>query len=374
MLPPAIRRSWAEIDLSALHHNLRAIRSQLAPAVGVMGVIKANAYGHGLPLVAEALRDAVEVLGVANVAEAREARRIAPNTPIFILGPALPDERPEIIDSGFIPSLSSLAEAAAFGALGESFGRTVEAHLILDTGMGRIGLWEDDAERMAREIAAVRGLSITGLGSHLPVADEDAEFTSAQLDRFSALARRLRENAFPDATLHIENSAGVIAFGPQAGDLVRTGLMLYGSSPLPEFQSRLRAAMTWKARITLIREVGAGRGVSYGRTFITPHPMRIATIGVGYADGVRRHLSNRGAAVLIAGHRCPVLGRVTMDQILADVSALPDIREGDEAVLLGRQGDEEIFAADVAAMAGTIPWDVFTGIGSRVERVAINPT
>jgi alanine racemase len=147
--------------------------------------------------------------------------------------------------------------------------------------------------------------------------------------------------------------------------------MLYGSSPLPEFQDQLRAVMTWKARITLIREVGAGRGVSYGRTFITPRPMRIATIGAGYADGFRRHLSNRGAAVLIGGRRCDVLGRVTMDQILVDVTALPDVLAGDEAVLLGRQGDEEIFAADVASMAGTIPWDVFTGIGARVERVAV---
>ena len=371
MLPPAIRRSWAEIDLSALHHNLRAIRGQLAPAVGVMGVIKANAYGHGLALVAEALRESVEVFGVANVAEAREARRIAPRTPIYILGPALPDERPEIIEAGFIPSISSLAEARGFGLLAESFGKRIEAHLVLDTGMGRIGLWEEEAERTAREIAAVRALSITGIASHLPVADEDTDFTMAQLARFSALARRLREVAFPDATLHIENSAGVIAFGPQAGDLVRTGLMLYGSSPLPEFQDQLRAVMTWKARITLIREVGAGRGVSYGRTFITPRPMRIATIGAGYADGFRRHLSNRGAAVLIGGRRCDVLGRVTMDQILVDVTALPDVLAGDEAVLLGRQGDEEIFAADVASMAGTIPWDVFTGIGARVERVAV---
>jgi alanine racemase len=372
MLPPSIRRSWAEIDVSAFHHNLRAIRGQLAPEVQVMGVIKANAYGHGLPLVAEALADSVEILGVANVAEAREVRQRAPKTPIFILGPALPDERPEIVDAGFVPSISNLAEARAFGLLAESFGKIVDAHLILDTGMGRIGLWEDDAERTAREIAVVRNLAITGIGSHLPVADEDAEFTDAQLDRFTALAQRLRDLVFPGAALHIENSAGVIAFGPKAGDLVRAGLMLYGSSPLPEFQSRLRAVMTWKARITLIREVPAGRGVSYGRTFITPHLMRIATIGAGYADGFRRHLSNRGASVLVGGRRCAVLGRVTMDQILVDITAVPEAVEGDEAVLLGRQGAEEIYAADVAQMAGTIPWDVFTGIGQRVDRVAIN--
>jgi alanine racemase len=144
---------------------------------------------------------------------------------------------------------------------------------------------------------------------------------------------------------------------------------MYGSAPLPEFQAKLRPVMTWKARITLVRDVGPGRGVSYGRTFITPHAMRIATVGVGYADGYQRHLSNRGADVLVGGKRCAILGRVTMDQILADVSAVPNVQVGDEVVLVGRQGGDEILVAELAKKAGTIAWEIFTGIGPRVERV-----
>jgi alanine racemase len=150
--------------------------------------------------------------------------------------------------------------------------------------------------------------------------------------------------------------------------MVRAGLMLYGSAPIEEFQPRLRAVMTWKTRITLIRDLGAGRGVSYGRTFIAERPMRVATLAVGYGDGYQRHLSNRGAEVLIRGRRCPVLGRVTMDQIMVDVTALPEVQAGEEVVLLGAQGGEEILAAELAAKAGTIAWEIFTGVGRRVHR------
>jgi alanine racemase len=203
------------------------------------------------------------------------------------------------------------------------------------------------------------------------VADEDLEFTREQLGRFRELAARLRHEHFPEAALHIENSAGIIEFPSQPGDIVHPGLMLYGNSPLPEFQSRLQQVMAWKTRITLIREVGPGRGVSYGRTYITPRTMRLATLAVGYADGLRRHLSSRGAEVLIGGRRCVIVGRVTMDQIIVDITAVPEAREGDEVVLLGRQGSEQILATEVAEKAGTIAWDIFTGIGRRVERVAV---
>lgn len=361
------RRCWAEVDLEALRHNVAAARSQLAPGVKVMGVVKANGYGHGVGPVAKTLVGHVDMYGVANVGEAEELRGYLPGAPVFILGPALPEERARIVAERFVPSVSTIEEARDFAALaGED---PLAVHLKIDTGMGRIGILEEHAVATAREILALRGLVVTGLASHLPVADEDDAFTRDELARFHHVVGKLREVGVEHPVVHVENSAGIIAYPAEAGDMVRAGLMLYGSSPIPDFQPKLRAVMTWKTRITLLRDIPAGHGISYGRTFMTPKPMRIATLAVGYADGYQRHLSNRGAEVLIGGRRCPVLGRVTMDQILADVSALPRVAVGDEVVLMGKQGDEEIFAAELAEKSGTIAWEIFTGIGRRVERV-----
>lgn len=332
-----------------------------------MAVVKANAYGHGVGPVAKALVGHAEMFGVATVGEAEELRSHLPDAPIFILGPALPDERARVVSGRFIPAVSTVEGARAYAELAGA--EPLPVHLKIDTGMGRIGILENHAVATTREILAVRGVAVTGLASHLPVADEDDAFTREQLAHFHHVVGELRALGISQPLVHVDNSAGIISYPAQAGDMVRAGLMLYGSSPIPEFQPKLRAVMTWKTRITLVRDMPAGHGISYGRTFITPRPMRIATLGVGYADGYQRHLSNRGAEVLIGGRRCPVLGRVTMDQILADVSALPQIAAGDEAVLIGKQGSEEIFAAELAEKSGTIPWEIFTGIGRRVERV-----
>jgi len=361
------RRCWAEIDRAALRHNVAAARAQLAAGVKVMAVIKANAYGHGIGAVAEALAGHAEIFGVANVTEAEEVRAHLPQADVFILGPALPDERARIAAARFVPSVSTLEEARAFAALAGP--EPLPVHLVIDTGMGRIGILEKETVAVVREILAVRGLAVTGLASHLPVADEDDAFTQDQLARFHHMVGQLRALGLTHPVVHIGNSACVITHPTQAGDMVRAGLMIYGSSPLPQFQSKLRAALTWKTRITLVRDMPAGHGISYGRTFITQGPMRIATLAVGYADGYQRHLSHHGAEVLLGGRRCAVLGRVTMDQILADVTALPQVQAGDEAVLIGRQGEEEISAAELAQKAGTIPWEIFTGLGRRVERV-----
>lgn len=351
------RRCWAEIDLGALRHNLSVVRECLGPGAGVMAVVKANAYGHGVREVVRALRG-VGMFGVANVREALEVREVDAETPVFILGPALSDEREEIVRAGFIPAVSSMEEALGYSALGGA-----RIHLALDTGMGRIGIWEEAAVAAAREIAALPGIEIAGVASHLPVADEDESFTAEQLARFGRLAAELGA-----PVIHTLNSAGIIRFSSHAGTMARAGLMLYGSSPIPDFQKRLHPVLALMSRVTLVRELGAGRGVSYGRTFITPGPMRVATIALGYADGYPRHLSGAGADVLIGGRRCAVLGRVTMDQIMADVTALPEVAPGDEVVLIGRQDGEEILAGELAEKAGTIAWEIFTGIGSRVER------
>ena len=362
-----VSRTWAEIDPGALQHNVAAVRAQVGAGVQVMAVVKANAYGHGAGAVVRALAGRVEMFGVANVREAAEVWEHAADVPVFILGPALPEERAEIVARRFVPAISSVEEARAYAALAGS--EPLPVHLKIDTGMGRTGLWENEAVAAAREILALRGLRITGIASHLPVADEDDEFTREQLAHFYTTVAELRALGIAHPVVHVENSAGLIGFPAQAGDMVRAGLMLYGSAPRAEFQPLLRAVMTWKTRIALLRTAPAGHGISYGRTFKTTQPTRIATLAVGYADGYRRHLSGRGAEVLIGGRRCAVLGRVTMDQIVADVTALPAVEVGDEVVLMGRQGAEEIPAAELAEKAGTIAWEIFTGIGRRVERV-----
>ena len=365
--PSTPHRTWAELDLDALRHNVAAVRAHLGEHVQIMAVVKADAYGHGVGPVVVALAGRVEMFGVANLREALEVRGQIADAPIFILGPALPEERAEIAARRFVPAICSVEEARSYAGLAD--GGPLEVHLKIDTGMGRVGIWEGEAVAAAREILALPALRVTGLASHLPVADEDDAFTREQLARFHRIVAELRALGLAQPVVHVENSAGIIGFPAQAEDMVRAGLMLYGSAPRPEFQPRLRAVMTWKTRVTLLRTAPAGHGISYGRTFKTAQPTRVATLAVGYADGYQRHLSGRGAEVLIRGVRCPVLGRVTMDQIVADVTALPAVEIGEEVVLMGRQGSEEIHAAELATKAGTIAWEIFTGIGPRVERV-----
>lgn len=347
------------------------------PGAGIMAIVKANAYGHGLAGIVHALRDVVAFFGVANVHEAEAVRAALGPFPddavipgIFILGPALPGERPAIVEGGFVPAISSLKEAAAYSGLAR--GRPVPVHLSIDTGMGRTGIAEENARDIVPQILRMPDLAVAGVSTHLPVADEDEEFTREQLGRFQGVVAGLREIGVNAPFIHALNSAGLFRFPHHAGTLVRAGLMLYGSSPLPEFQSQLRPALALKTRITLIRDIRAGHGISYGRTYITARPTRVATLAIGYADGYQRHLSGQDADVLIHGRRCPVLGRVTMDQIMVDVSQVAEAAIGDEAVLIGSSGSQEILAAELATKAGTIAWEIFTSIGARVERVYRN--
>ena len=362
-------RSWVEVDLAAIRHNLATLASIAGPAVKLMAVVKANAYGHGATNVVSALAGSVAMFGVANLTEAEEISAHAQGTPICLLSGTQPSEHAVIARRGFIPFVSSYEEALQYAA--HSSGARVKVHLAVDTGMGRLGVWERDAVETARRIITLPGIEITGIASHLPVADEDAAFTAAQLGRFHSLVAQLRDIGIRDALVHVENSAGLLVLPNLARSLARPGLALYGESPLPEFQPKLERALAWKTRVVLVRDFGKGRGVSYGRAFITPKPMRIATLAVGYADGYPRQLSGKDAAVLIGGKRCAFLGRVTMDQIMADVTGVI-AAPGDETVLLGTQGGEMISAQEIASLAGTIPWDIFTGIGPRVARLHRN--
>jgi alanine racemase len=242
---------------------------------------------------------------------------------------------------------------------------------VIDTGMGRMGMPEKDAPDVLKEIARLPNVHIHSVSTHLPVSNEDAIFTRNELDRFASLMGQFRAEVPGDYQSHALPSAGVLAFADPSFDFVRAGIMLYGVSPLTEFQKDLRPALTWKTRIGLVRDMPKGSSISYGRTFVTPKPMRVATLTAGYADGYPRHLSNRDGAVLVQGKRCPILGRVTMDLMMIDVTGLENAQAGDEVVLMGRQGDEEIPCAELAELANTISWEITTRIAARVQRVFV---
>ncbi len=360
-------RSWAEVDLGALRHNLNVARQACGSQCALMAVVKADAYGHGLRRVAAALADQAEWIGVANVDEGLQvvdegAQRV------FVLGPVLPWEREVAVTGQFVVAISTLEEAQAFDALGQELGQDVEAHLVLDTGMGRMGCLEQEFASLLSACGKLPRLRVKGLATHFPSADEDAGFTRHQIAQMEKMVPSLPE----DFAIHLSNSAGLLGFAQDQpfATIARPGLMLYGYAPLPEFQDAMRPVLSLKSRVTLVRHLPAGRSISYGRTMITERPATVATVGLGYGDGYPRHGSNQGAQVLVGGRRCPLLGRVTMDQVMVDVSGLESLPEvGDPVVLIGRQGTEQILATEVAEWARTISWEVLTGITRRVRRV-----
>ncbi|PYJ49982.1 MAG: alanine racemase [Verrucomicrobia bacterium] len=258
----------------------------------------------------------------------------------------------------------------------EEFGRVAREGAIpinfkIDTGMGRMGVPEGDALSVFQKVSGLPNIEIHSISTHLPVSNEDAAYTRDQLQRFGKIVRQLRAAVPGDFKAHVLQSAGTLAFNGPPFDIVRAGIMLYGISPLPEFQRLLKPAMTWKTRIALVRDMPKGSSISYGRTFIAPRKMRIATLSAGYADGYPWHLSNRDAAVLVRGRRCALVGRVTMDLMMIDVSKIDNVKVGNEVVLMGSDGNEEISCAELAERAGTITWEIITRIGSRVRRVFV---
>ncbi|MEJ6581866.1 MAG: alanine racemase [Akkermansiaceae bacterium] len=353
-------RAWAEIDFSALRHNLSMIYQRSDKEV--MAVIKAGAYGHGLVEVARELDSAgLPFLGVANAGEARRLFNAGIKTRPYILGATLPAEREEIAARDWTPCLCSIEEMEHFNSLGRN--QAVQAHLALDTGMGRGGFLPHQLGGALEKLKSCRGIQLTGIGSHLPVADEDSEFTRSQFELFDSLVEAIPK---PSGTFHIHlsNSAGLLGFHSRTTNLVRPGLALYGISPLPAEQPIFRPVMSLKTRVSLINHLPKGHGVSYGRT-ILERDTKAAVLGIGYGDGYPRSLSGKNAKVIIRETLCPILGRVTMDQIIVDVTELPHCEPGDIATLFG----PEILASDLAKKADTIAWELLTQITPRVDRV-----
>jgi alanine racemase len=359
------RRCWVEIDGRALRHNFKVLRGLIPHATRFMAVVKANAYGHGLvPTARELALIGVDWFGVANVTEGLALREAGLRQPILLLSATLPGEMPAALEQDLTLTISSLAEARALDRAALRARRRAGVHFKIDTGMGRLGAWHTEAREILARIRRLAHLRVTGLCTHFASADDDPRLTRAQ---WKIAAPFFAEN--PGLIHHAANSPAVTHRYGFHADLVRAGLALYGVPPRPaDRRLGLRPVLTWKTRVCLLREVGPGRTVSYGATYRVPARQRHAVVAMGYGDGYFR-LHSQSGHLLVRGVRCPIRGRVTMDQIVLDVTRAPGCRVGDEVTALGRQGAQEIGAGDLAAGAQTIPWEILTNVGARVPRL-----
>jgi alanine racemase len=369
------QRAWVEIDLAALAHNVRQIRSLLAPDTQMMAVVKADGYGHGAIEIARTIiAEGVEWLAVATVTEGIELRAAGIVAPILILGAVNSDVQVQAIAKWRLqPTICTIAQAIllskAIAKLSPSVPLTV--HLKLDTGMSRLGADWQQALAFYSEVASLPYLQIGSLYSHLATADDlDPTVMELQIARFDRAIAEIGAAGYAIPLLHLANSAGILVSDRSHYDLVRPGLSLYGLYPAPHLQPKisLQPVLSVRARISQIKEIAAGTGVSYGYRFIADRDMQLAVVEIGYADGVPRRLSNR-MQVAIRGCMVPQIGSITMDRIMLDVSQLPDLQIGEIVTILGRDGAVEITADDWANELGTISWEILCGFKHRLPRV-----
>ncbi|MCK4535376.1 MAG: alanine racemase [Desulfuromonadales bacterium] len=366
-----LRPTWVEVDLDALRHNLSEVRRVVGDAA-ILAVVKADAYGHGVDGVVPALVDAgVDMFGVALVEEGVELRRLGVRQPILVLGGVPPGGEAVILEHDLQPALSDLVVAGRLNAAARSAGRTVGYHLKVDTGMGRLGIRDDQLDEALPALQSMQNLEMVGLMSHLAVADEpERSFTETQCRRFRTVMGQVEDAGFNLTYRHIANSAGLFSRDLADYNLVRPGIVLYGGLTGPFFDQAVsqQPVMRFVSQIALLKQMSPGEGISYGHRFTTDRPSLIAAVPVGYADGYNRLLSNRGE-VLVRGQRAPVAGTVCMDWILVDVTDVPGAQAGDQVTLLGCDGGECITAEAWAETVGSITYEVFCGISKRVPRV-----
>lgn len=366
------RPTRAEVDASAIEHNVRFIASAVAPAA-VCAVVKADGYGHGAVTVARAaLAAGAECLAVALVEEAHELRAAGVSAPVLLLSEPPPPAMRLARELDVMPTLYSEAGIEAAAAAARS-GDRWPVHLKVDTGMHRVGASPEDVAERARLIARAGSLALDGFCTHL--ADSDAikdSFVNTQLARFEAARAELALAGIVPRRCHVANSGGALLHPASRYDMVRVGISLYGCPPAPEhtdIAARLRPVLRLVSQVRYVQTVGAGESVSYGRRWFASSDTRVATVPIGYADGVRRRLGLSGGEVLVRGRRAPIVGVVTMDQLMIAVPG--DVDVGDEVVLIGRQGGAHISADEIAERLGTISYEVLCDIGARVPRVAI---
>lgn len=367
----AMRPVWVEVDLTSIVLNLAAIRKKVAPGK-VMGTVKANAYGHGLVTVARLLEEeGIDMLGVSILDEAMHLRRASISTPILIMGTILPEEAERAVELDVTPTLNSFEVAKSLDRAGKSLGRTIKVHVKIDTGMGRFGELPDTAVDYFSRLQSLEYVHVEGIYTHFSSADKpDDPFTHGQIKTFKEIIAKLGKKGFHVPIQHAANSSAILNYPDSYFNMIRPGITLYGLYPADTVDKSLdlKPALSWKSRVLTLKDVPKGWSISYGRTYVAPAKKRIAIIPVGYADGFNRHLSNTGH-IIIRGRKVPVIGLVCMDQFMVDVDHIPDVSIGDEVVLIGKQGNEEITADDLARQLGTINYEIICGITDRVPRV-----
>jgi len=361
-----------EIDLKALRHNFEQVRRFLKPPTKIMAIVKSDAYGHGMiPISKELSKLGVDFLGVGDVREGLTLRKAKISSPIVVLLGISGEECECVIQNNLIPAVYRLDITHGLSQEALKRDRIQKIHLKIDTGMGRLGIPAHEVTSFLGKIKPLKSLEVEALFSHLACAHEfDEEYTRFQLEGFRKAIVEAKRMGFSLLYNHIANSAAIINYKEAHFDLVRPGIMLYGSLPSPQFKEKafLKPVMTFKSRIIQIKRLPPNSGISYGRTYVTPREALIATIPVGYDNGYMKSLSNKGE-VLIGGRRAKIVGTVCMNLLMIDVTNIPNVQVNDEVVLLGRQMKDVITAEEIAEKAGTISYDIYCAFGNRNQRV-----
>ena len=364
--------SWIEIDLAALRHNCREAARRLGDRTAIVGVVKSDAYGHGMvPVSRELVACGAKFLAVSKYWEARELRSSGIGVPIIVLLGLEREDLEEALIEEVRPVIFRIDHARMISEAALGLGRRAMVHVKVDTGMGRLGVPWEELPRFLDEVSPLHGIGIEGVISHFAAADEaDKAYSRDQMRCFEWVLEAFRERGIPVPYAHISNSAGLLDLPHAHFQLVRPGIMLYGSQPSSELLQRgdLRPVMTFKSRILQLKSMSAGRPIGYGRTYVTRNLSKVATIPVGYDDGYFRSLSNRGV-VLVRGHRAPVVGRVSMNMITVDVTHIPGVQPEDEVVLLGCQGGERVTAEEIADLCGSISYEIYCSFGKNRHKL-----
>jgi alanine racemase len=368
------RPTVAEVSLGALRNNFQEAQRLVGAHVTVMAVVKADAYGHGAVAATRAFIEAgASIVGTSSVAEAVELRRAGIAVPIVVLGGAFPGEEDDVVAHDLAVGVWSADAVRALAAAATRASRALRVHVKVDTGMTRLGLDGTDVRAFGETVRAIPGVAVEGVYSHFATADAvETAPAQAQIGRFAGAVEDLAAAGVRPAHRHLSNSAAVLSQPSAHFTLVRPGIMLYGCAPAPHLapRARLRPAMRLRTAVAQVRRVPAGRAVGYGGTYVTARPSVIATLPIGYADGLHRLASNRGW-MLVRGARVPIAGRVCMDHVMLDVTDVPGVSAGDEVVVFGAQGGAAITADEVATWCETIAYEVLTSVGKRVARVTV---
>ncbi len=370
--PSFYRPCWVDISLEALRHNFQVLRQRVASPVQVCAVVKANAYGHGILPISRVVAEAgAAYLGVSSLEEGLALRAAGIQTPALILGSLYPFENfTHLFDAHLTPTIASLASAQELDKLAQKRHQKLPIHLKIDSGFGRIGVSVSNALDFIQKVAALKGLEIEGVYTHFASSDVDEDYTHTQTQAFQSVVQAAQAKGIRPRWVHMANSSAIIRYTDTHGTMVRPGIALYGIAPFrgAEKELALKPILSWKSRIIFLKTVPAGAVISYARTWVAKRTTRVATLAVGYADGLPRLLSNQGQ-VLLGGQRVPILGRVTMDMIMVDATDVPNGHVGDEAVLLGSQGAEQIPVEEWAKWAQTNPYEIVCRIADRVPRI-----